>query len=610
MLISLYTTHQKRGFMKTLVNFIKKHFIFFLLLLIITAQCIYLTISFANNKHGFHSDELWNYGFACSSTGTNIFRDNGTSELKNFNSWENSHILYDYITVERSERFDYASVYKNCADDYHPFLGFMMLHFICSLFPGTWSVWYGFALNLLFFIIQQIFLYKLIRSLTGNNYFGIAGVLFFGLTTAAEDILFFLRIYCPATALAVVLMYYMTDIYNHRNDSRLPKSSMIKLGIITLLGCLTLHEFIILAFIAALIYGIYYIFSRHFKLGITFGISMIVSALMSIAIFPATIPHLFGNTGTFGGHVKKYNFMFQFKIYISYMMNDLFGVSPSPWKTMTSTYILYGIVIFLFLFIPFCFIFRHETWLKNFFIHVKNDFFAFIKKFRHFNFAFMPLLFSIIFILAINAKMTSIMNMGRVANRYIMIVYPLMAAFSVSLLYYVLSWLFKKKLVRYIICYSLVIIFSVLSILLAPHCFRFNFPHAGMAIEDIEDNANCIIMLSSPFLLTCTTNTLGTKSHFYATTYETALSADYNDSSIDFSSAPLYLLLDVSTFETNNVGFGGINIDNIAEIKVDPAYDKDEYLDFFKNLDIATTFEHVGTDLNLFGRKVEIYRLN
>ena len=39
-------------------------------------------------------------------------------------------------------------------------------------------------------------------------------------------------------------------------------------------------------------------------------------------------------------------------------------------------------------------------------------------------------------------------------------------------------------------------------------------------------------------------------------------------------------------------------------------YDKDEYLDFFKNLDITSKFELVGTDYNMYGRKVEIYRLN
>ena len=193
--------------MKQAISFksIKRHHI--LLFFIILMQCIYLSFSFGINKKGFHSDELWNYGFANSSQGTDIFREN--NQLKNFDNWENSSILYDYISVDKSEIFDYSSVYKNCADDYHPFLGFMLLHFICALFPGTWSAWYCFALNLIFFVIQQIFLFKLIRRITNNSYYGIAGVLFFGFTTGAEDILFFLRIYCLASAISVVFMYYL-----------------------------------------------------------------------------------------------------------------------------------------------------------------------------------------------------------------------------------------------------------------------------------------------------------------------------------------------------------------------------------------------------------------
>lgn len=74
--------------------------------------------------------------------------------------------------------------------------------------------------------------------------------------------------------------------------------------------------------------------------------------------------------------------------------------------------------------------------MKNGFIHflkkLKNGFLQFLKKFKHFNYAFVPLIISVIFIIAINSQMTSIMNMGRFANRYIMIIYPLFAAFAVS----------------------------------------------------------------------------------------------------------------------------------------------------------------------------------
>lgn len=594
--------------MKAFNLFIKKYNIYLLLACIILLQTVCLTVSFANNKKGYHSDELWSYGFACSSEGMNVFSEHDGQTPKNFDKWVSSSVLHDYITIDKSETFDYVSVYQNSADDYHPFLYFILLHFICSIFPGTFSMWYAYVINIIFFIIQQIFLFKLIRSLTGNSHWGIIGTFFFGLTTGSENILFFLRMYCPATALSVVLFYYLTELYNKRNDSKISKSLFIKLFITTLAGCLMLHEFIILAFIAALLYGLYYLFTKHVKYAFIFGGTMISSALLSIGIFPSTIPHLFGSTGTFGGHVKKYSFMFQFKIYWSYITNELFGIATSPWHTMTSVYVFYAIIIFLFLFIPFCFIFRHEKWLHTFFKKLKNGFLQFLKKFKHFNYAFVPLIISVIFIIAINSQMTSIMNMGRFANRYIMIIYPLFAAFAVALLYYITKWIFRSKKICYAICMVLSVLFIVLSNLLAPHCYRMNYPHAEMTIDAIESDSNCIVMLSSQFLLTCLTDKLSDTEHFYAATYHSALTDDY-DADFDLNSKPLYLLLDVTTFENNGVSLGGIQAPQI-QFEADSLYDKDEYIDFFKNLDIASNFELVGIDYNMYGRKVEIYRLN
>ena len=594
--------------MKAFNLFIKKYNIYLLLACIILLQTVCLTVSFANNKKGYHSDELWSYGFACSSEGMNVFSERDGQTPKNFDKWVSSSVLHDYITIDKSETFDYVSVYQNSADDYHPFLYFILLHFICSIFPGTFSMWYAYVINIIFFIIQQIFLFKLIRSLTGNSHWGIIGTFFFGLTTGSENILFFLRMYCPATALSVVLFFYLTELYNKRNDSKISKSLFIKLFITTLAGCLLLHEFIILAFIAALLYGLYYLFTKHVKYASIFGGTMISSALLSIGIFPSTIPHLFGSTGTFGGHVKKYSFMFQFKIYWSYITNELFGIATSPWHTMTSVYVFYAIIIFLFLFIPFCFIFRHEKWLHTFFKKLKNGFLQFLKKFKHFNYAFVPLIISVIFIIAINSQMTSIMNMGRFANRYIMIIYPLFAAFAVALLYYITKWIFRSKKICYAICMVLSVLFIVLSNLLAPHCYRMNYPHAEMTIDAIESDSNCIVMLSSQFLLTCLTDKLSDTEHFYAATYHSALTDDY-DADFDLNSKPLYLLLDVTTFENNGVSLGGIQAPQI-QFEADSLYDKDEYIDFFKNLDIASNFELVGIDYNMYGRKVEIYRLN
>ena len=117
------------------------------------------------------------------------------------------------------------------------------------------------------------------------------------------------------------------------------------------------------------------------------------------------------------------------------------------------------------------------------------------------------------------------------------------------------------------------------------------------------------MVLSAPFLLTCTTYNVGKTDNFIATTYESYKTANYK-TDIDLSSAPLYLLLDVTTIETGNFSAGGINITNINFQVEDNAYDREMFLSFFKELDFVTRCELVGEDYNLFGRHVEIYRLN
>lgn len=80
--------------MKAFNLFIKKHNIYLLLACIILLQTVCLTVSFANNKKGYHSDELWSYGFACSSDGMNVFLSETAERLK---TWINGLILLSCI---------------------------------------------------------------------------------------------------------------------------------------------------------------------------------------------------------------------------------------------------------------------------------------------------------------------------------------------------------------------------------------------------------------------------------------------------------------------------------------------------------------------------------
>ena len=62
----------------------------------------------------------------------------------------------DYFTVQRGHEFDYATVWKNQSEDVHPPLYYVFVHTISSFFPGSFSKWFGLAVNILFYILSGI----------------------------------------------------------------------------------------------------------------------------------------------------------------------------------------------------------------------------------------------------------------------------------------------------------------------------------------------------------------------------------------------------------------------------------------------------------------------
>lgn len=571
---------------------------------IILIQVIYISCMFGINKQGFHSDELWNYGFANSTEGTHIYQSDLGHIPKNLDSWQSSENFRKYITVDKNEIFNYGAVYWNAACDYNPPLGYMMLHFVCSLFAGTWSKWYCFILNIICFMIMQIYLYRLGYLITQNKLAGIFTVLFFGFTVGALNISVFLRIYAPATMFGVMFLYYSNLLFTLKDNKDKHYNIYIKIFCITLAGSLTLHFFLPFAFIIIAMYSIYYLMTKNYKQFWVYGLVITIGVLLSIFIFPNTIGNMFGGNETLTYTNKKYSAIWQNKIYWAYMTNDLFGIHNSIWKTMTSTYILYGIGIILFLTLPLCFVFRNEKWLKKIISELKNkvkDIFDNISKCPY---TLVVMIVTIIFIIYVAASRTSIGGMGRYCTRYIFIIYPVMALFAVITVWYIVGYIIKNYKLKLIVCVLMCLTFIILSNVLASKDYYFRHFEEGTTLTKIEDNANCIIVTSQAWLITCYTCELFNTQNYYVADYESSLTDCYESDKIN-ANDPLYLILDISNMDGN----GRIIGDNIMDQRDCKEYSSEEYLKYFEELDISSKVEYVGTDA-VFGRAVKIYRLN
>ncbi|MBQ9610736.1 MAG: hypothetical protein IJV15_15000 [Lachnospiraceae bacterium] len=594
------------------VNKNKKNIYIIIGVLII--QTIYMACCFNFEKQGFHSDELWSYGFANSNDGPYIYMNNDETEFKNINQWVDSSVLKDYITLDKSEIFNYKMVYENCAYDMHPPLYFMLIHLVSSFAVGKFSKWFAFLINLFAFVLAQVFLYKLIRIITKDDIFALLGILYYGFTMGAVNDTIYLRNYSLCTAFVVMTAYYSTEVYYHRHEEKKQWGYIIKSGIAILLGSLTVHFSLPIAFIIVLMYCLFYLFSKNIKLMFKYGIVMAVSVGLSILMFWPTINHVFSDRRVVDGAVN-YPAAWQFKIYWAYLQRDIIGFRNSIWPSMTDTYLMLGLAGLIFILIPVCFIFRNEDWFKDFVAKFKNAVKTLWEKRKHFQYPILVMFVSVNFLLLISAFETSIYFMGEHSRRYIFIIYPLYCCFILTFFYFPVKWIFKNKKTRNIVITVLLCITITVVYVSRTKAFFFAYSTEGMSLEEIEDDANTVLLLNSPFLLTCVTDKLMDTAHFYETNiFEFKKNDNYFE--IDTKNAPLYLALDSSAIVSEEeyemaVNEGKVYVEGVerqleGEINVDAFVTLNQVLDYYETL-FECEAEYKGLD-NVFGRQIIIYK--
>ncbi len=141
-----------------------------------------------NGKENFHIDEIFSYGLSNYTHGIYpVFEDGVVYEPA-------SEVLDDYVTVSSDSRFNYPNVFKNQADDVHPPLYYIILHTICSLFPGRFSIWYAGIINIVFSMVMLFFLRRIIETIMpGDMFFGMSMSLGFVLSAGILSANTFLR---------------------------------------------------------------------------------------------------------------------------------------------------------------------------------------------------------------------------------------------------------------------------------------------------------------------------------------------------------------------------------------------------------------------------------
>lgn len=331
-------------------EFIKKNWIYILVIAIITGTMIFYT----QKKEGYHEDEMFSYG-SSSYVYDNVFRNNEKIDatnlllktkvfkgnlidyVKNYKYyfidhkderdafieetnkdrkpiWRTSEEAKDYITVKGKEISNYAMVYYNQGRDVHPPLFYFAVHTVSIFFLGNFSKWIIGIINIAFMIASLVVIKKIYEVLDKKHLI-IPGLIFYGLSMGAISTAIFQRMYMMLTFFILELI--LININIAKNDFEIDKKTWIKLGLITILGFLTQYYFCIVALLIALYVFIRICLKKDKKQIFKYIFNYIKIAIIGVILFPFSINHIFFSYRGIGKADMQKSFIEKFIEYVS-----------------------------------------------------------------------------------------------------------------------------------------------------------------------------------------------------------------------------------------------------------------------------------------------------
>jgi hypothetical protein len=246
---------------------IKKYLPLFLLALLIALLSAYM-VYWATEKIGFDGDEFLSLMDIRGSGLGRPYREPGF-----FNVWHNSAYFESSIGVTAENAFTFNL--PRCHSRDIPFY-FVILHITYSFYPGVFSIWPAIVLNILLFAGTLVLLYALSFMLIKDKYLALLPVLIWGVSTAAIDLVVFIRHYMLFTFICVLITYI---VFRAVMDGHFKWKHMAILLVASIAGMMT-HQFLIIyAFILSVFICLYLIIQKDIKSLIRYSSTMFLAVI-------------------------------------------------------------------------------------------------------------------------------------------------------------------------------------------------------------------------------------------------------------------------------------------------------------------------------------------
>ncbi len=424
-------------------------------LVVILCFALFRLLYLFSLRDGHHVDETWSYGFANSYYYPYIYGSMEEGEWENVGEWITGETFKDYITVSENQRFSFDSVIYNKQLDLGPALYALVLHFICSLFPGQFSWSYAFAVNLLFYIPTLFFVFLISFDFTKSKICGFASLLFYVFSGCGTANFLYLRVYHMFTFFTLVLFWLILRLAKEESSKK-KLIYYVFLPVITWLGCLTHYYFLVLAFLFTVTGLIIQIFKKRLDDFLRLGYVMLLSVMSFFAFYPFALSMILPFTSSdkvAGGYSYPYswNLMVANKYFFSGTLGFFLDIKVADIIMFVGTIIFVTLVCGLFFFL-----FRNDLWMKRF----KNLFQSYARKMgtscKHYLSEIDPMISCVlaatVVTLFVVPYSASLFGMGYI-ERYFFPVMSLFVVMYVSLFTKLLIKILRKKSsIYFIVC--------------------------------------------------------------------------------------------------------------------------------------------------------------
>lgn len=272
--------------MENLKKIIKNHYnviLISILIITILLQTL-LHIQYGIDKPYLHIDEGYSYGLM------NYDKVDIMNNEDFYNNWHTNDYYMDYFSISSKEANDFSPVYENQKNDVHPPFYYLILR-IASMFTiDSFSKWTGIIPNIIIFIITSILIYLIANKIFKNKLYGVFIVLVNGCTLASIDTTIFIRMYA-LNALNLLIISYLHMV--NFNKKELKIKDLIIMSIFIIIGSLTHYYYLVFLFMLFVIYIIKFVKERNIKDIVKYIVMMIISACISLIIFPYSFAHMF-----------------------------------------------------------------------------------------------------------------------------------------------------------------------------------------------------------------------------------------------------------------------------------------------------------------------------